>query len=199
MEHSLLVSLRKYRPREGDNPLENFITEAFAWLLKNYDSFSEYFIDKILNLLGVEIDADAFDWSTQVNFGGVFPDMLCRIGDTALVFENKAWSHLHENQLDNYRLYASQNFNDSYLILITAAASQHSQNPDLALCWSDVYVWIQEWIDSQDDEPDFIFKDFLLLIKNEGMGSPAPISNEAILSYYPSRGFKQQISDLIKK
>ncbi len=35
MEDNLLVNLRKYRPRDKSDPLKNFLTEAFAHLLKN--------------------------------------------------------------------------------------------------------------------------------------------------------------------
>ena len=49
METGLLESLRKYRPREGKDPLENFITEAFAWILNNYSDFAEFFINKYAN------------------------------------------------------------------------------------------------------------------------------------------------------
>lgn len=40
MKTDLLTSLRKYKVTDKQDPIENFITEAFAWLLKNYDDFS---------------------------------------------------------------------------------------------------------------------------------------------------------------
>ncbi|MEM6502043.1 MAG: hypothetical protein AAF685_09415, partial [Cyanobacteria bacterium P01_C01_bin.89] len=43
MGNGLLSSLRKYRPREGHDPLENFITEAFAWILRKHPDFSVFF------------------------------------------------------------------------------------------------------------------------------------------------------------
>ncbi len=35
MDDSLLVSLRQYRPREGRDSLEDFVTEIFCWILRN--------------------------------------------------------------------------------------------------------------------------------------------------------------------
>ncbi len=35
MKTGLLQAVRKYRPREGMDPLENFVTEAFCWVLNN--------------------------------------------------------------------------------------------------------------------------------------------------------------------
>jgi hypothetical protein len=48
MATGLLESLRKYRPREGKDPLENFITEAFSWILNNHLYFSEFFLIEIM-------------------------------------------------------------------------------------------------------------------------------------------------------
>ena len=199
MKNDLLVSLRKYHPREGKDPLENFITEAFAWILKNFDEFSIFFIQKFFENIDFDINNQNMNWSTQANFGGVYPDMLLEMEGIALVFENKAWSDLHAGQLDSYRNYAKENYKKSYLVLITASSNQHSQNPDYAFCWSDICLWIKEWISLQEKESEFIFNDFSRLIENEGMGPPAPISHEAILCYYSARNLKEQISNLIRR
>ena len=44
LETGLFEALRKYSPREGNDPLENFITEGFAWLLNKYPEFGEFFL-----------------------------------------------------------------------------------------------------------------------------------------------------------
>lgn len=198
MKHDLLISLRKYRPREGHDPLENFITEAFCWILKSYDDFSVFFIDHLFEKMNIEKKViENHEWSTQENFGGFFPDMLCKFGDNAaLVFENKAWAELHHNQIGNYRSYATEKYNESYIILITATVRQHDQNPDLALCWSDVYKIIREWLKKENNGDNFIFNDFLELLKNEGMAPPAPISYESIQSYFTGMELKQQVINL---
>jgi len=204
MKKSLLVALSKYRPTEGKMPLENFLTEAFAWILENNTDFSIFFIEQIISKLGVESEYTVknHSWSTQVNFDGKSPDMLCEIntrtGQVALVFEHKAWAELHNNQLLNYRNYANEYYSQAYIILISATISQHSQNPDLALCWSDIYAWIQDWV-KENQESGFIFQDFLDFIKHNGMGPPAPISHHAIIAYYPASDLKPQISNLIKQ
>jgi len=201
METGLLESLRKYRPREGKDPLENFVTEAFAWILNNYSDFAEFFINEITakpNMQLKEMDGKNCEWLTQYNFDGVFPDMVCLSNSHAIVFEHKAWSHLHKDQLKNYRNYAAKNFVESKVVLITASSYQHSQNPDLALCWSDVFELISIWLDKNSNAP-FIFQDFLRLLKSEGMGPPAPISHDSILYYYASVDIKKNIGNLIKR
>src|SRR5690554_7328012 len=47
----LLVRLSSYRPREGRNSLEDFVTEAFAWLLQTNDDFQSAFLQLIAEKL----------------------------------------------------------------------------------------------------------------------------------------------------
>lgn len=201
MHIGLLESLRKYTPKIGHDPLENFITDAFAWILNNNPEFSEFFINKILENPSMklsEIEPKNCQWITQSNFDGVFPDMVCISNNSAIIFEHKAWIELSENQLQNYKNYANQNFEQNKIVLITATKNQHSQNPDLALCWSDIYKLIETWLDKNIDI-SFIFEDFLKLLKSEGMNPPAPISHVSIKYYYATSELKQNISNLIKR
>jgi hypothetical protein len=97
MENNLLTALRKYRPTEGRVLLEKFITEAFAWILKNYSDFSIFYLIKLAELLKCEIEHPNPNWQTQVNFNGFFPDLICKMGCKAFVFEHKAWKRLRQN------------------------------------------------------------------------------------------------------
>ncbi len=199
MQKNLLASLRKYRPREHHDPLENFITEAFCWILDNHPDFSSFFLEKIMSNPGMHLpgfDSTTGAWETQYNFGEYFPDMVYLSNNKIIIFEHKAWSKLHHNQIQNYRGFADKNFDDNKIVLITASKYQHEQDPDLALCWSDIYLWVSEWIDKHPGV-SFIFEDFIHLLKSEGMGPPAPISYESILYYYASEGIRNNISKLI--
>ncbi|WP_330130796.1 hypothetical protein [Shewanella xiamenensis] len=53
MLDSLLVNVSKYAASHQNSPIENFITEAFAWLLKHDDAvrkaFSELLAKKAVN------------------------------------------------------------------------------------------------------------------------------------------------------
>lgn len=203
MKSNLLSALRKYRPRENHDPLENFITEAFAWLLQNHPRFGEFFLNKIASKLQLQFVAKGAttEWTTQVNFEGLRPDLIAETDGRAFVFEHKAWSALRPNQLQNYRnqailKYGKENY---HLILITAASYLIDQNPDLALCWHDVHAWIKEWQSHRDYEEEFLFGDFCQLLENEGMGPPAEISHAAILAFLPAQYFLNKISDLIQR
>ena len=198
MANGLLASLRKYPSKEKNNPLENFITESFAWLLKNEDDFSSFFIKKISEKLNITmIGSEKGSWATQENFNNNFPDMVCYLGNNVIVFENKAWSELSDNQLKKYKDYAASNFENSWIILITATRKQHKQNADLSLCWNEIHQYISEWIIGKENI-SFIFNDFLELLEIEGMGPPAPISHEGLKYYYSSLNLTNNITALMQ-
>ena len=78
---SLLVNVSKYASNHQTSPIENFITEAFAWLLRN-DSAVRSAIATFVHMKGKEqglhlplVDSSNY-LDTQVNFGGKSPDML---------------------------------------------------------------------------------------------------------------------------
>ncbi len=207
MGAGLLQSLVKYPPTANQTPLENFITEAFAWMLREHPDFSRHFLSFIVSRL----DVDLFDyvygdvhWLTQYNLNGVYPDMVCLLekknasGRLAVIFEHKGWGEPHEGQIESYREKAVQRFEKSKIVLITATPRQHVQDVDLALCWSDIYKLIDRWLGEHADA-SFIFRDFQGLLKSQGLGPPAPISHESIKYYYATVGLKNNIKDLVRR
>ena len=209
MEIGLFEALRRYSPREGNDPLENFITEGFAWLLKKYPKFSEFFLrylEEKLREKERQLNVNKYDceWSTQDNFDGKYPDMVCRFRDVnkdkAIVFEHKVGTDLRENQLKDYRDSAQKKFDDSRIVLITKTKQQHEQAPDLSLCWSDIYKLISAW-EQKADGDIFLLKDFQKLLKGEDLGPPTPISQEAIRSYYDYRAedMEHEAKDMERK
>lgn len=201
---SLFVNLRKYRPRENTDPLENFVTEAFAWVLRRNPELNQYFVAKIAKKLAETDKAftppnEDISWSTQENYNGFFPDMEAKWPGMTLVFEHKVWSPLHPNQLQSYRDF-HESKNEYRLILITGTRSQHDQNPDLALCWQDVYEWIDDFLASNElGDMEWVVRDFLKLLKAEGLGPPAPISHNAIWHYQEAIQLKSRIENLTGK
>lgn len=200
---SLLTALRVYRPREGLDPLENFVTEAFAWLLQNRPEFGHFYLGKICHRLQVaapEKNSPA-DWKTQLFLGGVYPDLVATYAGTALLFEHKVGAELHENQIANYRRVAEQEFGSGRyrVILVTATCQQHGQEPDLAICWKDIHEYVEEWKSHRDFNGDHLFADFQALLESEGLGPPAPISHEAILAYGPAKHFEAHLSEMLRR
>ncbi|MBM7070597.1 PD-(D/E)XK nuclease family protein [Shewanella sp. 202IG2-18] len=200
---SLLVNLRKYRPRENTDPLENFVTEAFAWVLRNNSSCLSAFT-KLLNEklnLSLDIESQPSVISTQENFDGVYPDMLIQYDDFALVFEHKVNSYLHTNQLQNYRDKSKSHngFNDCKLVLITRSRKQHEQKPDLSLCWYEIYQYFQTNLSEDEKENSWAIKELFALFKKEGLVPAKPVNISVMNQYFSALKIANQMENLINE
>jgi len=198
---NLLVNLRKYRPRENTDPLENFVTEAFAWLLKSSDEVRDNVLSCINELLeiSVELPKDSCTISTQENFTGRYPDMVIAWPACTWVFEHKVNSNLHEDQLKNYREHVENCTNDHRIILITAKAYQHGQKPDAALCWQDIYNCLSTLKKTVNDEMlSWALTDFLGLLKVEGLGPSTPINSFSMKHYLEAIKFDNQVDSVFR-
>ena len=156
MTDSLFSALRKYAKSEAINPIENFITEGFAWLLRDKEVLSSEFVDYLRDRLPHPnaVTRDSPKWDTQHTFAGGRIDMLADFGSFVFIFEHKVWSSLAPGVLDKYRSYASNNpkwskgdiQKHNKLILITGSTYHHQQSPDLALTWSDIHKFLSGWL-----------------------------------------------------
>jgi hypothetical protein len=79
---SLLTVVRKY-PVGNNDPLENFITESWAWTLSNYSRFSTEFVKWFFNITDSEVE-----WKTQKYYNG-YIDLIGISETNILIFEHK--------------------------------------------------------------------------------------------------------------
>lgn len=183
MVNDLLVSLRKYIPRIGKDPIENFFTEVFSWIIGNNESLAKIIIWK---MLGKEVEIKTeIKCSTQVNFDGFYPDMLIEFNDMVIISEHKVWASLQDNQIEKYRDYAEKNNLKFKIVLITATSAQHiSESSDINLCWSDFYEIINDWAEKTKESENYIvISSFLKLLKDEGVGPTLPVQFSSIQYY----------------
>ncbi|PMG50704.1 PD-(D/E)XK nuclease family protein [Shewanella sp. 10N.286.52.B9] len=206
MNNSLLVNVSKYASNDKTSPTENFITEAFAWLLRNDKDVREV-LSELLKSKGTdkavpfELLPDSGLFDTQVNFNGVYPDMLWNSLDKewSVIFEHKVWSELHDNQLSNYRKYAKEQLGKEFiLVLITAHVGQHRQNPDIAICWHEIATEI-ELLDSNNEKTKWIRSEFIQLIKSHGLVDVSPINPLSIAYYNESKKLDKQLFNISER
>ncbi|MEA5627130.1 PD-(D/E)XK nuclease family protein [Nostoc sp. UHCC 0251] len=199
MSDSLFSALRKYPKSQELDPIENFITEGFAWLLRNKELLAREFIDYLNQKLPEPLPLTHIlpEWKTQHTFPGGQIDMVADFGQFALIFEHKIWSYLSPGQLDKYREYAETNLKWSQkykLILITGLTRQHEQQPDLALTWSDVYKFLKHWLETKSE--DSLVHDFIDMLAEENLGPAAPVSYESIVSYLPAQSLLPNLKNM---
>lgn len=204
MEAGLLVNLSRYAPSEKSAPIENFITEAFAWLLR-HDSEVQHCVLELIKSKRTDHDVISFELenelqiSTQVNFNGLYPDMqlTSKAHGWTLVFEHKVWSELHHNQLDGYRDYAKQHFSRFALVLITARSSQHQQRPDIALCWHEIAKKING-LGNHDEKQAWLRQEFISLLDAQGLLDITPINPLSLNYYHEVKKVDGQLTSICK-
>ncbi|WP_421851585.1 hypothetical protein [Marinomonas sp.] len=202
MYESLLLNVSKYAASDKTSPIENFITEAFAWLLRN-DMNAQAAILELVKTKSKKQDlafykaSDEFDISTQMNFNGNFPDMVWQdhTNDWALVFEHKVWSELHDQQLHNYRQHAEQHYPNYALVLITARLMQHRQNPDVALCWYDVADCLRK-LPVESDKLQWLRNEFISLLDGNGLLNITPIDPLSLNYYKAAKKIDEQLHNI---
>lgn len=203
---SLLVNVSKYASSHQTSPIENFITEAFAWLLK-YDDEVRDSMDTLLKSkaelknLAYQPLCQSDDIETQVNFGGKYPDLLWNSTDNrfSVIFEHKIWSELHPQQLDNYRKYAQAHLNrDFIIVLITAHVGQHRQSPDIALCWYEIAKIIKS-LEDGDDRSTWLRIEFVKLLQSNGLVNTTPINPLAISYYNDVKNIDSKLYEIVQR
>ena len=96
---SLLNALQRYSSRPDYNPIENFTTEAFAWLLRNNQEAERAF----LNLIEMERSPSLADWRTQVPCRAGIADIVgFSDGLPKVVVEVKVWASGDKDQVEGY-------------------------------------------------------------------------------------------------
>lgn len=190
MGDGLLVRLRSYRARSDRDSLEDFITEAFCWLLQLTPELSYALLQRINEAL-VEskhftLPEDPVEWQTQVTLGASRLDMMASWPSMRLIFEHKVWAALGDDQLPRYGAAVEKRFpsDERRLILITANRMQHEE-ADACLCWSDIFKLVSALAETLDTDLGQAYsQEFLELLRHEGLAPAAPIAHQA-LRYYP--------------
>lgn len=206
MDDSLLVSLRRYRPREGRDSLEDYLTEIFAWLLRNYRNVADSFLDTVMTYVPetdrLELPAEdqAITWETQAPYPGARLDMLAQWSGGALLFEHKVHAPLSAEQVNKYRDLAASEFpgRTARVIVISANTGQHRPEAHGCLCWEKVYELLETKHRTQSDPAEqFHIASFLALLRHEGLHPAAPISHQAVTFYPVACRFPEQLANVL--
>ncbi len=194
-DDSLFVALRRYRPSEGRDPVEDFVTEAFAWLLRQVPGLAEAYralVVEALGLVGQFGPAEA-RWLTQVRTPQGVLDLVSTSSALTLVFEHKVWSAVGSTQVARYRKAAEERWGQHVAVVVVAGGRrQFDAAADLNLRWAEVHAFLARWSAAQPAPPPLV-ADFLALLEHEGLGPDAPIAEEALRSYYPARPLKDRL------
>lgn len=182
MPDNLLVSLQKYAPRPKFNPLENFTTEAFAWLLRNnagaLNAFLTLIASKIseksekrqqkdnLNLKPLNLNVDPTDVrsETQVQLSSGIADLVLYLPDSTIVVEIKVWASGSKDQVTNYAAsLKEQKYPTVITVFLAPGLPSQKEEADVIIRWADVYKVLSK------GDPDERRLEFLGYLDSQGL------------------------------
>ena len=181
---------------------EDFFTEILGFLL----SESKVLADQYLRLIfarmnrGIEPETSSIEVFTQYTLDRSRPDMLMKFKDKSgriiwVVFEHKLWAGDHYDQLNNYKEslekrvkgeISEENIDEGYLVFIASyyPTQQQREIADLALTWSDVYLFLERFRSEQSKSTvpasNEILHQFINFMQELGMKTLDPPKKEYI-------------------
>ena len=87
MSSNLFEALRRYVPGPKRNPAEDYLTEAFAWLLNQHESLGREVAQHVVG--DRQLNEAPFEWRTQVHLDKGRVDMVGEGGGVVLICEHK--------------------------------------------------------------------------------------------------------------
>lgn len=202
MSESIFSYLTSYIPTDKRESKEDYLTQMFAWMLNNIEEYAREYVlflskknDKIVCPSKNEMNISA---STQEILPSGRVDLLIRVNRRiGFICEHKIHSILSENQIkkyiDNSDLLGMEK---NYSVLVTFSSTQHTQPADVSITWSDVCEFTEDVIGSFENEEAFILNQFVLYLKENGMGKAELITPESMLGYWAAIGLEDNLSNL---
>lgn len=213
---NLFSRLFKYRGRDNVSPEENFLTEAFAYLLDN----DRALLQEILHFARNKFDSPRLledfslmetEVSTQKNYknksrANNFIDLEVKSGLDLLWFEMKVESGLSgHDQIEKYEMLLEErnlDENQSGVILLTKHRTEPDDHKNYYLgniLWSEIYTEIREHLGSIDVPSPirFIEKEFLIFLEEKSMAPFNPFTQEEFDAAKVMDGVRKKVNHIL--
>lgn len=193
---NFLINIQKYRPREDNNPQENFFTEIFSFIL----SKDKELVSQLLKLIGLSDEINTYKVKTQIVYSYGIIDIELIINNSISIFiENKLGSSVNKfkekvngenivnNQLERYlKIQRENKKNEGYVVLLAqyyeAINEKISKQLKAHIFWKDIYLLFKNH-KSDDQVIKFLIDQFIGLMEEENMDPYNKITKEMIEGY----------------
>lgn len=204
MSKSIFSYLVSYTPTEGRKPREDYLTQMFAWILENVEGLADEYVNFLCEKASIPYERNKAEItvSTQETVKGVGRiDLLIKTGNLAFICEHKVVNgELGEDQIKKYMDNSSKLGPEKYYsVLLTFNRSQHTQEADISIIWSDVYELIEGVLDSYDEKDAFVLKQFLDYLSENRMEKTEPIPLVALQGYWPALKLESQLENIFRQ
>lgn len=198
MDKSIFSFIKSYIPTQNKDPKEDFLTQLLAWMLINIDGLSNEYCSFLLNKANnnfFQINGDeTINIRTQVAVENGRIDLVINVNENGFICEHKVFSSLSENQISKYQNNSgSLGSGKFYDVLIIANRMQHTQDADIKLTWGDICEFFELNISKFGKLGEFLIKQFVDYLKEQGLGYSEPIKLEEILAYFPAKTLEKNL------
>lgn len=207
---SLFKFLTGYVPTEKRESKEDFLTQAFAWLLKEVEGFSEAYIRFLKqnekkelpsNFEKIELPSkfENIEIITQKELKGCTRedgkegrlDLLISVNsNTYFICEHKVDSELSEDQIKKYMDNKAEidptPTAKFYSVLLTKSVSQHKQPANVSIIWGDIKEFVDNFLQeksSTEDKYRFLLEQFSFYLSERGLEKAKAINKDELEKY----------------
>ncbi len=199
---SLFSYLVSYVPTEKREAKEDYLTQAFAWLLKEYKQFASFYIDFLEKRIYSELDGIGNVESVEIKTQKILNDgqsrldlLICSIMSDKKVYyicEHKVDSELSDNQIGRYMSLVSEIDSDPsaefHSVLITKSIKQHTQTADVRIVWGDIKELIDNFLALESERGEntaysFILTQLSMYLAQRGLEHVKPIKADDLKNH----------------
>ncbi|MCM8709441.1 PD-(D/E)XK nuclease family protein [Clostridium sp. SYSU_GA19001] len=201
MDTSMFSFIKSYIPSKNKDPKEDYLTQLLAWMLLNIEGLSyeycRFLLGKSQNKF-FEINGDEIiNIRTQVTVENGRIDLVINVNENGFICEHKVFSSLSNNQIEKYKNNSSTlGSGKFYTVLITATRLQHTQDADIKLTWGDICEFLELNTYKFGNLEEFLIKQLVAYLKEQGLGYSEPIKMEDILAYFPAMTLEKNLDAL---
>lgn len=204
MKESLFSYLVSYVPTDKRESKEDYLTQMFAWILKNVEGTADFYVEYLCKKGAISYEINTtndIEISTQTTVPSGRIDLLINVNrEIAFICEHKVHSELSANQIKKYMddslLLGNERY---YSVLLTYNTLQHTQQADVSIVWSDVYELFEDHLGNYDAEDGFVISQFLKYLSENGMGKAELIRQEALLGYWPAINLEYRLGIIFRQ
>ncbi len=200
MSDNLFLTLQACPAFSDRHHTATFLAEILAWVLRQNPTLSTALVEFLAERQGEQAPrgARSIVWRARPDARLPRVALIGESEEVVYAFEFRLWGGEVQEPSGTDRAVAELLWPEKVRSVVVAAGRhQHDGEADVELTWAEVCRFLDGWIRNHgagvhvDDLCDYL--------RHQGLGEPAPVSTEAILSYLPAQTLVPALERLFRE